>query len=505
MLNEKIKVVLAEDEAVLCRSIAAKIEKTDADFVVVSRTSDGRQALGAVRDLSPDVLITDIKMPVMDGLELIRQMRLSYPKVKLVVLTGYSDFAYVQQAIRSGVSGYLLKPVEDEELIQTLSDLKNEIVEEQYRQNPVVVHSANYREQAGKLKNAMFFVCLGNLCYDAADAYLASWYEKKLSPLRWPAVLDGLLAEMEDWSVFDEEMPNEKLITCRLRPEASFSAEETAKQLLERLRGALPELPVTICVSQYPQEQENVWMCSRRLRKLLEQRLAAARTSIFVLEQEETAETDDLLGMVKLRVNEQLRQAIEQGSNEAAESELKMIFAYMAAHGVPQQDVQKIIVYILRMREFSGGRSGAACQAETMRALSCASDTERLVRELVSRIMGYLSPHAGGTELAVQLQNYVDRHFMKLEQMEDLADVFRYSYAYLSRLFKKQTGVSISRYVLEKRLELAKQLIENNDALSMAKVAEMSGFADRRYFLRAFKAYTGKSPTAYKNSIIIKG
>lgn len=99
----------------------------------------------------------------------------------------------------------------------------------------------------------------------------------------------------------------------------------------------------------------------------------------------------------------------------------------------------------------------------------------------------------------------MDSHFIHLDQLEDLSLIFHYSYSYLSRLFKKYIGVPLNKYVIEKKLELAKQLIENNRDLSIAQIAELSGFSDRRNFLRAFSSYTNMSPSEYKASIISKG
>lgn len=98
-----------------------------------------------------------------------------------------------------------------------------------------------------------------------------------------------------------------------------------------------------------------------------------------------------------------------------------------------------------------------------------------------------------------------NNHYLQLDQLEDLSEVFHYSYAYLSRLFKKRTGVSLNKYIIEKRLELSKRLIENNDDMSITQIAELSGFSDRRNFLRAFSAYVNMSPSEYKASIITKG
>lgn len=118
------KIVVVEDEERILENIARKIEQIGVDFEVVGKAQTGKEALALVDDLLPDVVFTDIKMPVMGGLELIETIQARYPYIKTVIVSGYADFEYAQRAISFGVSGYLLKPVEMEGLRKVLDKLK---------------------------------------------------------------------------------------------------------------------------------------------------------------------------------------------------------------------------------------------------------------------------------------------------------------------------------------------------------------------------------------------
>jgi two-component system response regulator YesN len=110
------KVFIAEDEIVVREGLRNSIQSGSGPFVLVGEASDGEMALSIMKDVKPDILITDIRMPYLDGIELIQKIRLTHPTTTLVILSGYDEFTYAQQAMRYDVSEYVLKPVSVEDL-----------------------------------------------------------------------------------------------------------------------------------------------------------------------------------------------------------------------------------------------------------------------------------------------------------------------------------------------------------------------------------------------------
>ncbi|MGB8453822.1 MAG: response regulator [Anaerocolumna sp.] len=121
----KYSVVIAEDEALLLHNLVQKVETAGMEFEVVGTAQTGIQAYGLVKELNPDLVITDIRMPVMDGIALIRKIQDHYPLTDYIITSGYSDFEYTKSAIQLKVTEYLLKPVDPDELKQALLQLKN--------------------------------------------------------------------------------------------------------------------------------------------------------------------------------------------------------------------------------------------------------------------------------------------------------------------------------------------------------------------------------------------
>lgn len=119
-----LKIVVAEDEELILNHIIKNIHQTGLGFVVAGAAQNGKQALAMIEAHSPDLLLTDIRMPVIDGLELLKNVTFHYPYIKTVIISGYSEFDYAKQAIRFGVEDYLLKPLEYEELWKVLEKIK---------------------------------------------------------------------------------------------------------------------------------------------------------------------------------------------------------------------------------------------------------------------------------------------------------------------------------------------------------------------------------------------
>ena len=123
-MGRLFKVIVADDERLIANNIARRIEESNGAFHVVFRAGTGLEALKQAGELLPDVVFSDIKMPEMDGIELISRLREKHPDILCVIVSGYSDFEYMKAAIRNSAVDYLLKPVNPEELKQLLQRLE---------------------------------------------------------------------------------------------------------------------------------------------------------------------------------------------------------------------------------------------------------------------------------------------------------------------------------------------------------------------------------------------
>lgn len=118
------KVIVAEDETLILNSIIKNITALGIGFQVVGASEDGKTALELIEKHNPDVLVTDIRMPVMDGLELLKTVSVKYPGIRKIVISGYDDFKYAQQAIKYEATDYLLKPLKKDELLEAFNKIR---------------------------------------------------------------------------------------------------------------------------------------------------------------------------------------------------------------------------------------------------------------------------------------------------------------------------------------------------------------------------------------------
>ena len=127
-MGRQFKVIVADDEKLIANNIARRIEEGSGAFRVISRAGTGLEALQQAGELLPDVVFSDIKMPEMDGVELIARLRETHPEILCVIVSGYSDFAYMKAAIQNSAVDYLLKPVNPEELQRLLQRLEKTLL-----------------------------------------------------------------------------------------------------------------------------------------------------------------------------------------------------------------------------------------------------------------------------------------------------------------------------------------------------------------------------------------
>src|SRR3954453_1214881 len=129
-----LKVIITDDEIQIRKGLRMKVNWEEEGFQIAGEASNGAEALEVLRDLDIDVVITDMRMPIMDGIELAKRCQQEFPNVRVIVLSGYSDFELVRGSMKEGVKDYLLKPVAPDELVEALQKIRMEIEEERRKQ-----------------------------------------------------------------------------------------------------------------------------------------------------------------------------------------------------------------------------------------------------------------------------------------------------------------------------------------------------------------------------------
>ena len=163
------RIILADDEEEVRKGIIRKIDWARLGFQVVGDAGNGKDALEMIEQMEPDVVMTDIRMPYMDGLALSAWIRKKYPSMKILIFSGYDDFEYAQQAIKLKVAEYILKPVNVEELTEILNRVKDNLDDEIAQRRDVSLLRESYRRSLPIMRELFFNdLVRGNVTEEAA-------------------------------------------------------------------------------------------------------------------------------------------------------------------------------------------------------------------------------------------------------------------------------------------------------------------------------------------------
>lgn len=498
----RIRTIVVEDEEKILNNICMRIESLDDSFEIVARAGNGQDAIRMIEQLRPQVVFTDISMPVMGGMELIKEIRQVNPSTVIVIISGYSDFTYAREAIRYSVFNYLLKPLDDESLAETLFDIRQSLSYLGPGRKRQIAYSENYQLISDiQEKYYVGLVCLGNVIYDTMDESVNSFYAYRMKSMHWDEIVSEICTEGEEWMIIDEHAVNQKIIEIKA-DSGRISAPEEISERLMRAVARRTELPVNICASEQFVIRNELQDFVKRIRNVIRQKLVVGEQRIFHLEKEEKSK-NDVIEIVKLKLNQYIKKYYISADLDGFLKETDTIFRYMKSNHATQSTVEKICFYILRMLEFS--KQGydkdllddLGQQMITRISISVSEDElfENLMQEFQSL------NHCGSfsdEEEEKNILDYVNERYLTIESLEEVAEHFGYNYAYLSRVFKKKAGMSMSRYITKKKIELAREMIETKPEMRLSEISDLCGYNDSRYFSRVFKAETGLSPSEYK-------
>lgn len=501
------KVLLVDDEEMVTQGLSRFVPWQEEGYVVAGTATSVARALAFLENEMVDLVITDVLMPVQTGIDLIRILREQYPAVKTVILSGYSEFSYTQQALRLGALDYLTKPV-------------NFAAFKALLQKTRALLDSERRESGGdsRMREALAHTLIMNYAngypFDPAractclDVTCPITVVRAASRLRAP--LDASLAER-----FRSRFPR-----CRtFFPLAEeMMAVLEGDQLQEALYAALDafvcaEAPsVPLCVGVSDPQAGYGGLRTAALQAIRAMRYQSARSSAGVMlyarvrdlyphfgEESEAAlrEMTELLAAPEKRT--QLAPAFS-----AALSALETQPGFSLAQA--QRFCTKVLVEldapIQRLALPNYPRHALLSEAlmDVMGAKSMpvlSGYMAQYLRQLTDHMAGLDETEAAG-ELIDRVRDYIQAHFAENLTLSVLSELFYVSPVYLSRLFKRKTGTNFVEYLTDLRIRKAKEYLKD-PRLKVYHVAEMVGYENPRYFARLFKEATGLSPQEYRD------
>lgn len=513
------KVLIVDDEPLIREGLTTLIDWREYGFEVVHAAKDGQEALRMYEHAHPDLLIVDIRMPGMDGLQLIETIRQQKWDPKLLILSGYADFAYAMKAIRSKVEGYILKPVDEDELIEYLQRIKLELDRQAEEQSYVNALSEKQREAF------IQSVLTGSQAYIESVSARASeldliWKQYQVLLLLIPYdherqidVMSSARRRLTAWAenkqlgvVFSRDL----LLGVLLRESyvTPSQLDRLYKQLQEVCDGfAMPfYAAIGHTVYRFVAIKDSYDDAFEYLKRrfyahqhtILSQQTAPELHAMISRQQAE--ETIDLTPLA-----DKLYYAIDVADHDRVRTILGEVQAAFQAHDVSEQGVKTTSMQMLTsvMNRLLASHEQLRAKQEEYTAwivqlykYHSMQDMFDMVEHRLLNITEQLG-NATGDSIIKRMIDLIHRNYHENLKLESLAKVLNYNSAYLGKLFKNHTGEYFNTYLDKVRIQQAKLLLE--EGLKVYQVAERVGFTNVDYFHSKFKKYTGVAPSAYRS------
>ncbi len=521
-----LKAIIADDEAHICRLIQVLADWKSMDMEVVGLAANGMEALELIGRELPDIVITDIRMPGCDGLELIRRARELVPSIEFIIISGYAHFEYAQTAIQYGVAEYLLKPIKKEELTRTLQKIRLRCLtrrssaaeatqqrqqaqddaerlrvglirdllrQENFRPDEALLRK-NYRvELAGEC--VVFLLQLDYDIQQFSEQAVAAVRAKSAEQLRHR--LQGICTEL----VFSF-CGTEGCGVCGLAPGALAALRQALREELDRFvaeRTLYGPVDFTISMAQAESAQA-LPAALLRARAALAERLLEGPNRYL----ERVPSPSGLAGLGLLEeYRREMLQAIALTDLARARQAAQQMQHRAALPGVNGQELLALVSaagsWFISSVEMSG--KDRMQQEFRMECCLCAG-VERLFKLLCETQDTLLSVlerrRKNEASRPVRLaQQYIQKHSADPLTLEQVSAQAGFSPSYFSTVFKREAGQGFNEYLAAVRLEHAKDLLRESH-LPVAEVCRAVGYNDIKHFTRLFSHATGLTPGEFR-------
>ncbi|QSF44499.1 response regulator transcription factor [Paenibacillus tianjinensis] len=508
-----IKVLIVDDEPKLREGLRSLIPWEEEGYTVVATAANGFEALEKFHSFAPSLIVADIRMPGMDGLELIAELRKQNANCHVLILSGYADFEYAKRAISCHIDGYLLKPVDEEELISYLQELRVTIErEEQFSRLQTEAEVSNHEAWLrGLLQPGSEDIAVPEA---ASRLGLQGESEVILLQLMRPHKgEDG--REERVRSLLERYLPPERAIFFSLPPFLGLLLKEPLKD--EAARAALWQdlnriiaregLDFYAASGGAALEPEQAAASYTAARELLEQAFFGRREILVSGAVEQWAEAVKEPGELADSERDEemeLLLAVETGSTEVLSPLVRQIICKLVETRYDETYIKDNLIRIVSstiarleavnpdVRTLISENASPASEVYNSYYLS---DILSMVADYLEHIAKQLNTGGRGDEIK-RITDLIQRRYNENLKLGMLAQIFNYNSAYLGKMFKNQIGEHFNTYLDKVRIEKAKQFL--TQGMKVYEVAERVGYMNADYFNAKFRKYVGVSPSAFR-------
>ncbi|TXK84045.1 response regulator [Paenibacillus sp. N3.4] len=511
------KVLLVDDERMILEGISAIVNWQSVQTSLVGTARNGIEAYAFVCKHAPDIIISDIRMPGMDGLQLVAKVKETHPGTRFIMLSGFDEFEYAQIAMQYGVKHYLLKPCNENSILKALEEIVAEYRQEESKEDFIQAMRTNLQKVLPHVKEQFLKEFVTNKSYGSRDwDYYQDLFGLHASGKRVRLLLFRLEGKFEYEHLFAvkniaEDILDKPLLSSTIAEQVLIVIEDHGS--MERFQEQIKEIrriftlyykiDTTVALSEVGEIVE-----ARRLyvqaQDCLSHRFYLGEGGLITLR--DILDASSVSKVEFVYDEDRILLPIRAGNWEEAEAGIDAFHHELANSRL---DVQTTKSYVLQLyismtrlcteqqMKVYMGRIGHITQMETLQAnIELLKDMAHGIAKLnfeqhktkhsqvVQKVMDIVIQEIGNAELSL---NWVAHRMLYMNP------------DYLGKLFKKETGERFSNYVVTVRIMKAMELIKNQDDIKMFELAEQLGFGDNpQYFSQVFKKIAGCAPSEYK-------
>ncbi|MBP2113672.1 response regulator [Paenibacillus silagei] len=513
-------IIIVDDELFVRKGLIGMIDWEGSGFRIVDEADNGEDALELIRAKRPQLVITDIRMPVLDGIGLIEAVTEEQLGTEFIIISGYNDFRYAQQAVRYGVLDYVLKPINEHEIVKALHKFRDLFTARKQLQDRLSIHEGVKRVEA---------LIRGEAVDEVLDAWEQQWIEAGSRQFTY------VLLEVNNvfpWS--GQSMPGKAELKEAIRQAVQQFTAETPiiyehrrffgfivpEHYLANHEGELRSF-LEHCLSKlyqrYPlQVQAYAGRPVSTLQELKHSYTSAKQTVEYkyVRPAQPILLSSDIAGLslnyihTSSRVFQALIEAIEEGKHTEIMGGIGKLFAEFQEKLVSREAMKAVAIQCVHsvlhtIRSMEGDEKQLASLVPMMNwpdhnitLAELRSLFEAFALEAAERIQELYQSY--GSSGLYRIKCYVDRNFHENLNLKQIAGQFYMNSAYLGQVFKKNYGMYFNDYLLQLRITEAKKLLRQTD-LRIYEIAEQVGFKNADYFVTQFEKLEQRTPTEYRN------
>lgn len=515
------KVLIVDDEKMIRMGIKKVIPWPELGVGQVFTAGSAREALELLKENRPEIMITDIRMSGMSGLELIEAAKEILPALRVLVLTGYDSFEYARQSLRLKVQDFFLKPVEESDLSQAIREQVHvlEAKEAEAKSSMLV------RRTRGVADQLRLETCMRNLVHRRGEnsgiiADLLEFYsldsffgfqvmliapsicmenqptEKNFREMSMKNICISIVdAEEEGITFFDDDGA---IVVVYFLREKEDSVLEKTRKLSDILQDEFDCKPKMV-IGSVAERVEGLYVSYHDARHLLDTEKEGIQDIVQLLGEQNK---DHIFRDIYVELKEIMCSNI--GNTEYVMKAFRTFAKASESYNLSRQTVRRLCFELAGCVYFS--YTGEAGEADTGKLDALSKSLRAASREEACNVTEmFLAQMLGGQdenvhEIIAKAKYYISEHLAEELTVSNIAVSMYITPNYFSRLFKRVTKEGCNEYIVRKRIEKAKSLLDTT-TLKVGEIALMVGYRDTNYFSLAFKKHTGKSPTKYREEI----